>query len=87
MVEQKALCGELLTSVVTGFRLGMEGYASEKLVAFIDAFLPVLQTEAGIDIESVNGLLTDLLASQSRKDYLRVADILEYEIAPLVEKI
>jgi len=86
MIEQWAQCREILSAAVVGFRLGMEGQASEKLVAFVDIFLPILQEGANIDIELVNGLLTDLLASQARKDFARVADILEYEIKPLLQR-
>ena len=87
MSEDKVASSEdALGAAVTAFRLGMEGDASEKLVAFVDAFLPDLQGGAVLDIDLVNGLLTDLLAAQSRKDFLRVADILEYEIAPLLPR-
>jgi hypothetical protein len=84
MTEKKTFCREALKSAATAFRLGMEGQASQDLVRFIDVFLPVLQDPNRADCKEINRLLNEVLAAQSRKDYLRVADLLEYEVSALI---
>ena len=83
MSDRKAQCREVLSAAVIGFRLGMEGQASENLAKFVDFFLPLLQQEK-MDIGEVNRLFGEVLAAQSRKDFLRIADLLEYEISCFV---
>jgi len=82
--DRVASCNIFVTAAATAFRLGMEADASENLVSFVDSFAAVLQEGKGIDMQLVNALLAEVLAAQARKDYLRVADILEYEIASLL---
>ncbi|MDH3346910.1 MAG: hypothetical protein OEM02_02240 [Desulfobulbaceae bacterium] len=84
MSDQKALCREALSAAVVGFRLGMEGQASENLAKFVDCFLPLLQEAKQLNVDEVNHLFGEVLAAQSRKDFLRVADLLEYEISRLL---
>lgn len=82
--EKKALCRKSLKSAATSFRLGMEGQAGKDLVGFIDSLFPILQNFNQTSFHKINGLLNEILAAQSRKDYLRVADLIEYELSPLV---
>jgi hypothetical protein len=63
----------------------MEGQASEDLVKFIDAFLPTLATATPDNVGQFTRLLNEIVAAQSRRDFLRVADLLEYEILPRIE--
>jgi len=66
-------------------RLGMEALGSVELVNSIDlliAKLPELQPSLASDIQV---LLSLALSAQERKDYLYVADLLEYEIAPRLQ--
>lgn len=66
------------------FRLGMEGEGSEHLVSLIDS-ISVLMANASQDaIMQLSSLLTETLGAIERKDYLWAADMLEYEIAPLL---
>lgn len=85
MTEEKSAYRDPLTSAAALFRLGMEAQASENLVKFIDAFLPMLASSAPKQIGQLTALLNDIVAAQSRKDYLRVADLLEYKILPHIE--
>jgi len=67
-------------------RLGMEALGSVELVNSIDLLivkLPELQPSVTAEIQQ---LLARTLAAQERKDYLYVADLLEYEIAPCLRK-
>lgn len=70
-----------LKNSVVAFRLGMEGQASRNLIELIDFLAPVIQEPDFPSREEMNRLLGELLSAQSRKDYLRAADLLEYEIA------
>ena len=67
------------------FRLGMEGVGSERLAEFIDALGCLLPKVSPDVLEKLNPLLEDTFNAMSRKDHLRVADLLEYEIKPLVD--
>lgn len=84
LTEKKAFCQKSLRSAATAFRLGMEGRAGKDLVGFIDSLFPIFQNFNQTGFHKINGLLNEILAAQSRKDYLRVADLLEYELSLLV---
>ncbi len=71
------------SQVGQSFRLGMEAQGCAQLMTLIDRLLgrmPELAAEQTIHLQF---LLEQALAAQQRKDFLLVADILEYEVAPL----
>lgn len=72
---------QILKTTADAFRLGMEGQASENLVKLIDLLMPMFQDPAWSNREGKNRILEELLAAQSRKDYLYAADLLEYEVS------
>lgn len=71
----------VLKATADAFRLGMEGLASENLIKVIDLLAPLVQDPSWPNREEMNGVLAELLDAQSRKDYLRAADLLEYRLA------
>jgi hypothetical protein len=73
---------ELALSTASAFRLGMEAQASEGLVALIDALPQMLEAGSGINPTRLNSLLATMFAAQSRRDYLYLADLLQYELLP-----
>jgi len=77
-------CRQQIRETARYFRLGMEAQASDSMVAFIDAFVPLLQGGGLVGAHAVQALLGELLQAQARKDYLRVADLLEYEILDML---
>jgi len=81
MDNSERLCLEALKAAASAFRLGIEAQASENLVEFIDLLTPLVQNPIYPYREEMNTVLAELLAAQSRKDYLYVADLLEYELA------
>lgn len=87
MTGEKTTCIDALTSAASLFRLGMEGQASENMVKFIDTFLPELGGKPPEQIAQLTLLLNDIMTAQSRKDYLRVADLLEYELLPKINAV
>ncbi|MBN2644187.1 MAG: hypothetical protein JXR59_01790 [Desulfuromonadaceae bacterium] len=82
--QSTSVFGVALESVVNAYRLGMEGQASDQLTKLIDmigALLPAAPREL---VLKIHPFLAEALAAIERKDYLWVADLLEYEIAPLM---
>ncbi len=73
--------------VGSNLRLGMEAQGCEELVSCIDQLvgrLVAFPAEQTILMQQVFG---EILIAQERKDYLLVADLLEYEIAPLLQHL
>jgi hypothetical protein len=69
-----------LDEVARGYRLGMEGHGSVKLVQLIEMLLPELTDLPPTNLISLNHLLTQSMEALSRRDYLFVADLLEFPI-------
>jgi len=64
------------------FRLGAEGQANEYCVEFCEdlvRYLPILEDNT---IQQINNLLQLMLKAQMNRDFLYVADIVQYEILP-----
>ncbi len=77
---------KLLEQAIEQFRMGMEGSGSAAFIRFIDAFQKELAREqANMQLESLMPFLQQIIQAQSRGDYLHVADLLEYEIQPLLQ--
>jgi len=73
--------------VGSSLRLGMEAQGSEELICCIDLLagrLTMLPAEQAVTMQQI---LEEIFAAQTRKDYLLVADLLEYEIAPLLQQL
>lgn len=69
-------------AAVRAFRLGMEGLAGERLAAMIDALAPALDELESKQVLTLQPVLEEILAGQTRKDWLRIADLLEYVVVP-----
>ncbi len=76
----------VIKSVVGAFRLGMEAQGGEGLIAIIDSLPSLIAERKELALEMLNELLTEILSSQSRKDFLFLADLLEYELLPLLRR-
>ena len=66
------------------FRLGREAAGSENLTRFIDAVVPALATAPPELMQTLGPILNEVLAAQQRHDYSHLADLLEYELQPLL---
>jgi hypothetical protein len=75
-----------LDSAILALRLGMEGMAGDRMASFIDALAPRLSLAAPVVMQRLNPLLGEALAAQGRKDFQRMADLLQYEIRPLFDR-
>ena len=76
---------ESLEEAATSFRCGHESAGNRAVASFTDELQQALTTQS--DPRVVHGLLPwlrKIMEAQERGDHLRVADILEYEIAPLL---
>ncbi len=72
---------DLVEATVRQFRLGMEGGGNHSLAQFSKACAasPLFAQQSLLLVP-----LRHLLEAHKRGDYLRVADLLEYELAPLL---
>lgn len=75
----------LLQSTAESFRLGMEGAGSQALVELIDGLSLNLIGLRQEDIAALNTILVRALEAQQRKDFLYVADMLEYRLKPFLQ--
>ena len=83
MADERELCLQKLGAASRAFRVGMEARANEEFVGFIDLMLPLLGRESHAQAAlELAPILPEVVAAQQRGDFLRVADLLEYEIAP-----
>lgn len=76
-----------LDAAVRALRLGMEGEGGEQLTRFIDRLAPALGALSPQQLAALNGVLGAILQGQARKDFLLVADLLEFEVAPFLEQL
>lgn len=74
-----------LEAAARALRLGMEGEGGEQLTLFIDRLATALSTLSPQQLAALNEVLGAILQGQARKDFLLVADLLEYEVAPFLE--
>jgi len=70
-----------LQAAALAFRLGMEGKGCEALATFAGAALPLVEGGAAMQLQFS---LAEALSAQTRRDFMRLADCLEYEIQPLL---
>jgi len=73
-------------SVSRPLRLGMEAQGCLALVSCIDKLQPLLSNFSDHTAQQLIGFLEGALLAQERKDYLLIADMLEHEIAPLLQR-
>jgi len=66
------------------FRLGMEALGSARLRRAIDLLIVELPKLSADQCREAQIQLSHVLAAQERRDFLLVADLLEYQIAPLL---
>jgi hypothetical protein len=78
-----------LEPVVRDLRLGASAAALAAFADFIGEFtaiLPSLTDKAGV-LDTLMPMLDVALAAQERSDYLGLADVLEYELRPLLDGV
>jgi len=78
------LAYDSLMETVVALRLGIEGMAGDRLRHFIDALGAALPTLDPALLPRLLPQLEPLLAAQQRRDLVEQADLLQYEIAPLL---
>ena len=72
------------TDVCRALRLGYEGHSSTLLVEFIDLFTPYLQAKPIIKQQELTKVIKVMLSAQTRNDKLFLADIIEYQLVPML---
>lgn len=76
-----------LFDTVAAFRLGMEGEANENFTKLIDVLDKALQNAPVKNRAELSLILAEVFAAQQRQDYLNIADLLEYRLAPLLSPV
>ena len=79
MSPPRATCRAALDDTVRHFRLGMEAAGNESFVGFVDALMGVLANPKPED-EALAAWFPEIVSAQERGDFLRVADLLEFEV-------
>lgn len=72
-----------LRIVVDGFRLGMEAAGSDVLIGVTEQLASEISSWPEREIQALNPWLEKLFTAQAQKNFLYVADILEYQVLPL----
>ncbi|MDH5231331.1 MAG: hypothetical protein OEZ58_23900 [Gammaproteobacteria bacterium] len=67
------------------FRMGMEAMASDSFVKLVESLLTSSNTQNTETAAQLNFILSEIIAAQQRCDYLYIADLLQYELQPLLE--
>ncbi len=84
MPSLKEIRRHLLVSV-SSFRIGMQAQGNAALVCLVDGLQQALETPSmGLDAGVFLPHLREILQAQQRGDYLRVADLLEFELSRLI---
>lgn len=73
-----------LHATIIALRLGMEGMAGDRMARFIDTLEPWLAGVNQDQMQHLLPLLSEALEAQARGDFSRLADLLQYEIRPLI---
>ncbi len=68
------------------FRLSMEAQASESLVGVVDTLSALLGDPSFPDAAAIDTVLAQVVRAQQNGDAIRLADLLEFELAPLLER-
>ncbi len=85
--ESRQVLRQYVEDTAAAFIQGREGEANESFVGLIDKLVPLLQSAEPEVLQQLNKVLTETLAAQGRKDYLHIADQLQYELAPLLDSM
>ena len=73
---------EASLAAARAWRLGLEAQASDHIVSVVDAFGEApASVAAGLD-----KIFGEILKAQGRRDFIRVADLLEFELRPALER-
>lgn len=82
----KSILLDLISESSLLFRLGKDAKANEVFARFMDVLMRQLPSiSKNVDINGLNQILNEMFLAQSHADYLYLADLLEYEVGPILE--
>lgn len=79
--------GSLVNSLrlaIESFRLGMEAAGSEALITGTELLAEKISGWSETDLQGLNQWLGNIFEAQKKKNFLYVADLLEYQILPII---
>jgi hypothetical protein len=79
-------CITCLQDTADAYRVGREAAASQLLVQGIDRLAGILGALPPGDIARLQVHLAEALQAQQRRDFVRVADVLDYLLVPLCRR-
>jgi len=68
------------------FRIGMEASGNEHFTECIELLLKVVEKNHTYAINELNAILTKMLLSQERRNWVALADIIQYEFIDFFNK-
>ena len=77
-------CLNDMRNCVTGMRLGRNIEAGDIFVKVLDCIQTRLEQVPSINSRPVQSMLAEMMECQAAHNNIRLADILEYELAPLI---
>jgi hypothetical protein len=78
-------CRAGILRVANSFRIGCDAQGNEAFVVLIDEIASLFERELPPErAERITSLFPAIIAAQTRGDTITVADLLEYEIGPLI---
>jgi len=86
LLKHEALL-EIITKTTEAFRQGREADGNERLLGFVDGFSQICPDLPAESVLKLPPLLEEALKAISRRDFLWAADILDYEIKPLLQSL
>ncbi len=83
----KALYYRTLTTCVTALRTGHEGIAAQNLAWLLDMIHEELSVGRFPPGPGILTCVNDALARQERHDFIGLADVLEFELTPMIKQL
>ncbi|MEE9396496.1 MAG: hypothetical protein V3V31_05730 [Methylococcales bacterium] len=75
---------QIMTECVIALRMGLQGNASRKLIDLIDHVSKLLEVNSTLPAPKIQRQIAAALRCQEANDYIGLADIIEFEISPML---
>jgi len=78
-------CRRVALELALEFRLGRNTQAALEMAEMVNALIAMFQTTNPSSMQQLGNILGNILQCQERRDWLGVADYLEYELQDLLQ--
>ena len=73
-----------LVEAIRFFRVGMEGFANKRLASFIESYIARMPSLPEDVVATSQLLFKEMREAQERHDYIWLADLMEFELFPVI---